>query len=143
MITGTGKLRETLQQRAAELELGDNVRFLGHVTGADLPDMYRASDLSIAPSLAWEGFGLSVAESLACGTPVIVTPVGGLPEVVSDLSADLVLRDRTVGSIAVGLLRVLKDRSKLPGREACAAYARRFAWPVVARQVASVYREIV
>ena len=142
IVTGTGSLAESLRARVAALELGDHVRFLGHVASDDLPLMYRAADFSIVPSNAWEGFGLSVLESLACGTPAIVTPVGGLPEVVRDLSPALILRDASTDAIAAGLLTALKDRSTIPSDAACERYARGFAWTSIARRVADVYREV-
>ena len=61
------------------------MRLLGFVAEEDLPWLYRACDISIVPSVALEGFGLPTIESLAAGTPVLVTPIGGLPETVSEL----------------------------------------------------------
>ena len=88
------------------------------------------------------GIGLLfvAAESLAAGTPAVVTPVGGLPEVVAPLSAGLVTEAATAGAERLGECL----GGAVPTAAACAAYARvRFAWPAVARQVAAVYREAV
>jgi glycosyltransferase involved in cell wall biosynthesis len=142
VVTGTGSLAESLRARTLELGLGEHVRFAGHVANADLPLMYRAADLTIVPSNAWEGFGLSVLESLACATPSLVTPVGGLPEVVGDLSPKLILRDVSAEAIAEGLSMVFTDRTSIPSRAACEAYARGFTWTSIARRVADVYREV-
>jgi glycosyltransferase involved in cell wall biosynthesis len=142
IVTGTGSLAEPLRARTRELGLEDHVRFAGHVASADLPLMYRAADLSIVPSDAWEGFGLSVLESLACATPALVTPVGGLPEVVGDLSHKLILRDASMEAIADGLTMVFTDRTSIPSRAACEDYARGFSWTSIARRVADVYREV-
>ncbi len=142
IVTGTGSLAQSLRSRVSELGLNEYVRFLGHVASADLPLLYRAADLSIVPSNAWEGFGLSALESLACATPVLVTPVGGLPEAVSGLSDALVLRDSSVDAIADGLAAALSDPATIPGRAACEAYARGFSWTSIARRVADVYREV-
>ncbi len=142
IVTGTGTLAESLRARVIELGLAEHVRFAGHVASADLPLMYRAADLSIVPSNAWEGFGLSVLESLACATPALVTPVGGLPEVVDALSPKLILRDPSVDAIADGLIAALCDPTTIPSRAACESYARGFAWSAIARRVAAVYREV-
>jgi glycosyltransferase involved in cell wall biosynthesis len=142
IVTGTGSLAEALRLRTLELGLGDHVRFAGHVASAELPLMYRAADLTIVPSNAWEGFGLSVLESLACATPALVTPVGGLPEVVGGLSSKLILRDVSAEAIAEGLTMVFTDRGSIPSRAACEAYARGFTWTSIARRVADVYREV-
>src|SRR6185437_14692475 len=109
-----------------------------------LPLFYRAADISIVPSVALEGFGLTAAESLACGTPVLVTPIGGLPEVVTDLSRDLVLEDAEPETLAEGLIRVFCGHLHVPDPAACADYAsKRFDWPIIARQVAARYRTII
>jgi glycosyltransferase involved in cell wall biosynthesis len=69
----------------------DDVRFTGAVVDAELAEWYRLADLSVVPSRALEGFGLVVLESLASGTPVVVTNVGGLPEAVAGLAGTSVV----------------------------------------------------
>ena len=100
VIGGMGPLRDELGLRARNHHLSDRVRFTGFIQEMDLPLAYRAADLSILPSQSLEGFGLTALESLACGTPVLVTPVGGLQEVVSELDTKLVLPDKGVAAIA-------------------------------------------
>jgi glycosyltransferase involved in cell wall biosynthesis len=79
---------------------------------------------------------------LAAGTPVQVTPVGGLPEVVSELAPELVLPDTSPPALAEGLLAALNGRLPLPSAEACQDYVRaRFDWPVIAARVRDVYLE--
>ena len=75
------------------------------------------------PTVAHEGFGLITVESLAAGTPVLVTPVGGLPEVVAGLSPDLILRGSEVPDLVAGLDGALSGTLTLPSREACQQYA--------------------
>lgn len=143
LIAGTGTLETELRRKVADAGLGDHVRFLGHVPTDDLPLAYRASDLTIVPSVALEGFGLVAPESLAAGTPVLVTPVGGLPEVVRALSPDLILTGTGAGPVAEGLIAALSGRIRLPSSDACHAYAKsHFDWHVIARQIAEVYREV-
>ena len=61
----------------------ERVRFLGYVPDVDLPSLYAGAKLFVFPSLD-EGFGLPVLEAMACGTPVIVSNGGALPEVVGE-----------------------------------------------------------
>ncbi|MGC4031978.1 MAG: glycosyltransferase family 4 protein [Tepidisphaeraceae bacterium] len=140
LIAGRGPLVETLAQKIDALRLDQAVQLLGFVSDEDLPLAYRAADVSIMPSESLEGFGLSAAESLAAGTPVLVTPVGGLPEVVRGLDERLVLPDSSTKAIADGLIAALTNPAALPGPEACLAYAAKtFDWQVIGRRIADVY----
>jgi glycosyltransferase involved in cell wall biosynthesis len=142
LIAGRGALHTELLARAAARGLQDRVRFLGFVAEDDLPLLYRACDLSVVPSVSLEGFGLPTIESLAAGTPVLVTPIGGLPETVTALDPALVVSDCGSGALADALRRALRDLNGLPSAERCARYVREhFDWPVVARKVLAVYEQ--
>ena len=142
-VAGRGPLLPALQQQVQALGLEGNVRFLGFVPEADLPLAYRAADINVMPSEALEGFGLSAAEGLAAGTPSMVTPVGGLPEVVSGLSPALVFRSGGAHDLADGLASALQGRIPLPDSEACRAHAAAcFSPSACAERIAAAYREI-
>ncbi len=144
MVAGRGPLQETLADRARALGLENTVRFLGFVPDEDLPLAYRAADLTVVPTVALEGFGLIAAESLAAGTPVLVTPVGGLPEVVGDLSPELVLPGIGAEALGEGLVAALTGSTALPGEQDCQAYARaHYGWPVIATRVREAYAEAI
>jgi glycosyltransferase involved in cell wall biosynthesis len=114
------------------------------VSDEDLPYLYRAANLSVVPTMALEGFGLIAAESLAAGTPCLVSPIGGLPEVVKGLSANLVLRSPATEDIAEAVLGALQGRLSLPDDLSCRAYAEKnFDWQVIAAQIADVYRRAI
>lgn len=66
-----------------------------------------------------------VLESMACGTPVVATDVGGIPEVVCAPEAGVVVRERNVESIVAGVRKLLKD---YPGADATRAHAENFSW---------------
>jgi glycogen(starch) synthase len=141
-VAGKGALVKTLTAQVHSLGLENNVRLLGFLPDEHLPLAYRAADLTVVPTVALEGFGLTTVESLAAGTPVLVTPVGGLPEVVSDLSPELVLSGTGTGPLAEGLIAVLTGGLTMPDAEACQLYARtHYAWPVIADRVRKVYVE--
>lgn len=77
VIAGSGPLYGPLEAQIRELGLEAHARLLGRVPDDQLPILYRAADLSVVPSTALEGFGLTTVESLASGTPVLVASVGG------------------------------------------------------------------
>ncbi len=141
-IAGRGVLQAQLAQQIETMGLGHNVELIGFVSDEDLPYVYRAANLSVVPTLALEGFGLIAAESLAAGTPCLVSPVGGLPEVVSGLSPELVLRSPAAADIAEAITAALLGTKILPDAASCRAYAaENFDWKVIAAGVAEVYRQ--
>lgn len=141
MIGGTGPLQSELESLIRDHGLQDHVRLLGFVADEDLQVAYRAADYSIVPTQYLEGFGLVTLESMATGTPSIVTPVGSLPEVMSPLCESLVLPGKSAISIATGLTEILSGSSVLPDDQRCKDYVRKnFDWTVIAPRVLNVYR---
>ncbi|MBW4636542.1 MAG: glycosyltransferase family 4 protein [Iphinoe sp. HA4291-MV1] len=138
-IAGRGPLQATLQQQATELGLHHHVKFLGFIPDGQLPVAYQAANLSIMPSQSFEGFGLAIVESLACGTPVVCTPVGGMPEILEPFSPDLITSSTEVAAIVERLEQVLLGKVAMPSREACRQYAAiNFNWDKIAQEVRKV-----
>ena len=143
-IAGKGALALTLKQQIAELELTQHVHLLGYITDDRLPLAYRAANFSIVPTTAFEGFGLIVIESLAAGTPVIGTPIGGIPEILQPFCPNLLFESASVESIAQGISEILASERKLPSQEACQAYVKaNYSWSKIARQIKSIYLKAV
>ncbi len=143
-IAGTGPLKETLEAQVKASGLSGHVRLLGFVPDDKLALTYAAADFSVVPTVAHEGFGLITVESLAAGTPVLVTPVGGLPEVVVGLSKDLILTGSDRQSLVAGIGKVLSGSLTLPSRAACQRYAQAgFDYRTVAARTSEVYQEVV
>jgi glycosyltransferase involved in cell wall biosynthesis len=141
-IVGKGRLRAELEQRASALNLQEKIRFHGFVADEHLPLVYRAADFSIVPTTALEGFGLVAAESLAAGTPCVVTPVGGLPDIVAGLSGSLILRSVETVDLADGLSQILSGATVLPSGARCIEHVlQNFTVDLMARRTAQVYRE--
>jgi glycosyltransferase involved in cell wall biosynthesis len=86
---GAGPCRAELLERAAELSCADRVDMVGAIAHAELGHWFRAADLLCLPSHN-EGVPNVVLEAMACGTPVVATRVGGIPEVVPDYAGILV-----------------------------------------------------
>ncbi len=138
-IAGLGPIKTSLEQQAKELGLNDHVRFLGFLPDDQLPVAYQAADLSIMPSQCLEGFGLTLVESLACGTPALCTPVGGMPEVLGTFSPDLIASSCSATAIAERLEELLTGQMPMPSRAACRQYAAtHFNWHKIAPQVRQV-----
>ena len=137
LVIGDGSARGDLQDLARGLNISGSVRFLGRVDDVDLVSAYQSADVSVVPSIALEGFGLVALESLACGTPVVVTDCGGLPEAVAGLDASLIVQAGSVGALADRLTTAA--RGALPDRHACRSYAEGFNWSTCARANQAAY----
>ena len=138
-IAGRGHIQSLLQQQTKELGLENNVTFLGFLPENDLPVAYQAADLTVMPSQSFKGFGLAILESLACGTPVLCTPVGGMPEILQGFSPDLITETITVESIANKLSQVMLEKLPLPSREECRNYTiQNYNWTNISQQVRQV-----
>ena len=142
LIGGTGPLKPELEAAIERYGLAQNVRLLGFIPDDLLSTAYAAADYSIVPTQALEGFGLVTLESMATGTPAIVTPVGSLPEVCGPLCESLVLPGKTAEAMTEGLDQILRGNTKLPDAAACRRYVREnYDWGVIAPKVLEVYRE--
>jgi glycosyltransferase involved in cell wall biosynthesis len=138
-IAGKGPLKSDLERQVMELGLNDHVKFLGFLPDKQLPIAYQAANLSVMPSQSLEGFGLAVLESLACGTPVLCTPVGGMPEILEPFSPDLITSSPEATAIAERLEALLMGKVPIPSREACQEYAAtHYDWQKIAHKVRQV-----
>ena len=108
LIGGKGPERGHLEGLIAKNGLQNHVRLLGFVADEQLSGYYQAANLFVLPTLALEGFGLVTAEALACGTPVIGTPVGATPEILSLLDPRLIAAGTTPADLAQAVLGFLE-----------------------------------
>jgi glycosyltransferase involved in cell wall biosynthesis len=138
-IAGKGPLQTILEQQVRDLELQDHVKLLGFLPDEHLAIAYQAADLSVIPSQSLEGFGLVLLESLACGTPALCTPVGGMPEILAPFSPHLITQSARAVDIAECLDELLTSKVPLPSRTACRTYvSAHFDWQTIAQQVRQV-----
>jgi glycosyltransferase involved in cell wall biosynthesis len=141
LLVGDGPLRDSLTERAAHAPLGGRVRVVGRLSEQALVEAYRAADVAVVPSVTLEGFGLVVPEAAACGTPSIVSDVGGLPEVTLPLDRSLVVPAGDAAALAERIKRAAQG--ELPTRAATRAFAERFSWPLLAGRHRALYRRLI
>ncbi len=130
IIVGKGEVREELEAQAESLGMEGHIRFAGFVPDDDLPTYYCAADLSIMPTRALEGFGLPILESMACGTPVLGSAVGAIPEIIGGFDPTLLMADIEPGTIASAVVRAIEaHRGDAEVRRRCREYAcDRYSW---------------
>jgi glycosyltransferase involved in cell wall biosynthesis len=127
-----------------KLGIRNRVKFTGKLSSEDLRREYHSAQVTAVPSL-YEGFGLPAAESMACGTPVVATSAGALPEVVGEDGAGVLVPPRDAQALALAIRQVLEDGSR---REQMARVGRErvenlFSWRKVAERTVEVYRELL
>ena len=123
------------------LGLSERVKFIGFVADHDLPALYRAAAVFAFPSL-YEGFGLPVLESLACGTPVITTNVSSMPEIAGE--AGLLVPPGDVAALENALEKLLSDPGERERRSRLGLeHARQFTWERTAQETYQVYRQVL
>jgi glycosyltransferase involved in cell wall biosynthesis len=118
LIGGEGQLRPRLEELIRSHGLEDVVQLLGFVPEDQLAKYYQASDLVVMPTLQLEGFGLVTVEALACGTPVMGTPVGAIPEVLRAVDPLFVTEGTDGVSLAKTLRLILERFRDQPGERA-------------------------
>jgi glycosyltransferase involved in cell wall biosynthesis len=132
---------DAYRTRVERLAAGKPVRFLGKLSDADVVEKYRECLASVLPSLVDTGFTSSM-ESMACGTPVIGTRLGSLPEVVDDGRTGVLIPSDDVAALRTALERALRAPAVLTNMAAaCREEAlSRFTWTSVAERCLAAYR---
>lgn len=142
VVVGDADDEGRTQLYAQELNVASHLAFVSGVPTNQLISLYNRASVVIVASL-YEGFGLPAAEAMACGTPVVATSAGGLPEVVGE--AGVLVPPGNPDRLADAVLGLLDD----PRRRAELAHQgrrrveRRFQWERTARLTESVYRKML
>lgn len=139
MIVGEGPERGRLMALAERLGLADRVSFVGAKPQAELSLYYSAADALVLAS-SREGWANVLLEAMACGTPVVASPIWGNPEVVRERSAGLVAAENTPAAIADALRDLLADP---PSREATRLYAEGHGWREISAGQRAIFARVI
>ncbi len=142
LIVGEGPYRRRLEDYARAYQVEERVVFTGQVPLEQLRQFYTMAEVMVLASFdllgePTEGFGLSFLEANACGTPVIGTHTGGIPEAVADRQSGLLVPPRDHQALASALLRLLGDRNyaEMLGQAGRKRAADEFSWASVAERL--------
>ncbi|RPI22850.1 MAG: glycosyltransferase, partial [Actinobacteria bacterium] len=132
----------SLQRLAADLGVAARTRLVRPLPHRELADWYRAADALIMPSRS-ESFGLVAAEAQSCGLPVVASRVGGLPSVVADSEAGILVDGLDPASFA-GALRAILDHPDFAARlgQGALRWSERFSWDATADRLLELYEGI-
>jgi glycosyltransferase involved in cell wall biosynthesis len=137
-------LHNEARRWAREHGCADRLRVAGRVSDDELVALYRRAMLVVVPS-RYEGFGLPAAEAMACGTPVVASASGALPEVVETGGGGILVppEDPDALAKAIATLAEQPDARCAMGARAPARIEAAYAWPRVAARTAEVYAEVL
>ena len=139
VLAGAGPIEAELRARAAPL--GDAVRFAGFADGERLRDLYRAADLVLCTS-EFENWSVAVLEALACGTPVVGTPRGSIPDLLNIVDPVLVLADVEPATLAAKIETLFfSGRLETLGRLATERVGSSFGWDRTAERLEACIAE--
>lgn len=143
LIIGDGKERQDLEKLATKLNLNECIHFVRQVPNEVIPEYMISSDLFILPSLS-EGFPVTVLEAMAAGLPIVITRVGGMPEIVREGENGFLVEPKNPGHIAEKVRLLLED-NELRWRisENNRKKAEQYSWERIARNIQEVYTEVV
>jgi D-inositol-3-phosphate glycosyltransferase len=140
MLNSEMKRLQTLRE---EYSLQDLITFLGQRSQDTLPYYYSAAEVLVVPS-HYESFGMVALEAMACGTPVVVSQVGGLAFLVEDgvTGFTVPVDDHRELAKCIGKLIEDKDLRDKIGNQACLT-AQNYTWERIARRILSLYEDVI
>lgn len=138
VIAGEGPEEAALKALASQLNLVEKVRFLGRVGQDKLATCYSAADILVLPS-SREGWPNVLLESMACGTPVVATTVGGVPEIVTSANAGRLMPHRTSEDLVAAVTHLWHH---LPDRLSVRALTQACAWQSTTDQQIKLFRQL-
>lgn len=136
-LAGDGPEKKELKKLVGKLGLDNNVIFLGKIAHEKLPELLNAMDVFVLPAISMEGFSNSMLEAMACGLPIVTTPIGAGPEVIKE-EIGVVVETKNPKKLADGIIKCRNlDRKKI--RE---YVVENFSFGVVANLVYELYSQL-
>lgn len=127
-IAGSGECLESLQKLAKNLDIKENIKFVGQIPDEEKADLFAKSWLAVQPSTI-EGWGITVIEANAAGTPVIASNVKGLQESVVNEKTGILVPVNNVKALSEGIVKIFSNKSmrKQLSNEAF-KWSKQFGW---------------
>jgi glycosyltransferase involved in cell wall biosynthesis len=144
MIAGDGPLEKNLKELVQTLNLGKSTLFTGRVSYNQVPQYHNMLSIYVALSVS-ESFGVAILEASACNKPVVVSDVGGLPEVVEDGVTGFIVPARDADQAAAAIERLIFDeplRQKM-GQAGRARVKKLYNWDTNVKEMINIYQDVL
>lgn len=139
----SGSEEGNLKKLVKELNIEENVSFLGFISGAEKYAYFKSADIYVHPS-RYEPFGVVLLEAMACGKPIVASRVGGIPFVVEDGETGLLFKSENVEELAEKVILLLRNKElRMKMGEAGRERAKLFTWDRSAEMTVEVYKEVI
>lgn len=145
-IVGTGPVKEEVEGKIKELSMADKIKLLGFKSGQELKDIVAASRCVVLPSEWYENGPYSIMEAMAAGKPVIVSNLGGLPELVDDGITGYIVPAKDAEKLAEAIKKMCNMPSRhllAMGQAATQKAKSMFDAQKYAREVIEKYEEMI
>lgn len=141
-IGGTGIMEKELKDLTRELNIQDNVEFLGFLKGEKYT-YYKSTDIYILPSY-WENQPISILEAMASGTAIIASNVGGIPELIENGRTGFLFENNDISDLTQKIIILLSDEKfrKYLGTNA-KDKSRNYSWDIIALKTYETYKDII
>jgi len=136
VIAGDGPFKEELEEKA-----GKDVHFSGRVPEEELPLYYSLGDIFCLPTFG-EGLPLSILESMACGTPVLSTKVGSIPDVIEKDKDGLLVEPESKEDLEEGIRHLLHSDLEEMSEKCRETALEEYSWNSVVKQTEKVYQDL-
>ncbi|MDZ7363255.1 MAG: glycosyltransferase family 4 protein [candidate division KSB1 bacterium] len=139
MMIGSGELEPVLKQQAQTLGIVNKIIWIGQKAHAEIPLWMSAADFLVLPSLS-EGYGLVVLEALACGTPVIASRAGGIPEILTSDDFGILVPPRDSEALARAMLEAAGRKWAM---KKLVDYAHAHTWSKQTQDLLKLYQNVM
>ena len=142
LFAGRGTMRQDLENLSRKLGLEKNVLFADYVKDELKSSYYKSADVFVLPSvMGTECFPLTILESMACGTPVVASEIGGIPDAVINGRSGFLVPPGDGESLATAIVNILNDNEK---REDMSVFGKKYveaySWTDIAKKTEDLYR---
>lgn len=144
VVAGDGSERQAFEQIIRDAGKQEQLHMLGGVANSDMPDLYRASDLSVLPSLM-EATSIAGLEAMACGLPLVGTRVGGIPAILHHDDNGLLVEPRCPNQLAQAIQALVAEpslRARMGARSRQRAIEE-FSWQAIAGSTLHAYQQLL